>query len=90
MTNEKAKDLLDNLIGVMEDNHDNDYDTALKMGIRAIGTLEKIREEVCKLYPCYRIDRDYPSGIYDGKCWVIHKVVDIIDKYANIEQKGAK
>lgn len=36
MTNEEAIELLDNLIGMLSDNQDNDYDTALKMGINAL------------------------------------------------------
>lgn len=36
MTNEEAKDLLDNLIGMVEDNQNNDYDEALKLGIEAL------------------------------------------------------
>ena len=36
MTEEKAIDLLDNLIGMIEDNQNSDYDTALKMGIKAL------------------------------------------------------
>ena len=36
MTKEEAIDLLDNLIGMVEDNHNSDYDTALKMGIKAL------------------------------------------------------
>ena len=36
MTEEKAIDLLDNLLGMIEDNQDNDYDEALKMGIQAL------------------------------------------------------
>ena len=36
MTNEKAIDLLDNLIGMVDDNHHNNYDEALKMGIEAL------------------------------------------------------
>ena len=39
---EKAIDLLDNLIGMVEDNQDNDYDFALKKGI------ESLREEPCE------------------------------------------
>ena len=34
MTAEKAIDLLDNLLGVIEDNHGNDYDEALKTAIK--------------------------------------------------------
>ena len=36
MNREKAIDLLDNLIGMVEDNQESDYDTALKMGIQAL------------------------------------------------------
>lgn len=39
---EKAVDLLDNLIGMIADNQDNDYDKALKMGI------ESLRKEPCE------------------------------------------
>ena len=36
MNREKAIDLLDNLIGMVEDNQESDYDTALKMAIQAL------------------------------------------------------
>jgi soluble cytochrome b562 len=36
---EEAIDLLDNLIGVVEDNHNSDYDKAIKMGIEALKRL---------------------------------------------------
>ena len=36
MTEEKAIDLLDNLIGMIADNQNSDYDAALKMGIKAL------------------------------------------------------
>ena len=36
MSIEEAIDLLDNLIGMIDDNHGNDYDTALKMAIKAL------------------------------------------------------
>jgi hypothetical protein len=36
MTKEEAIDLLDNLIGMVDDNHDSDYDTAIKMAIKAL------------------------------------------------------
>ena len=38
MTREQAIDLLDNLIGMVEDNHCSDYDSALRM---AIADMEK-------------------------------------------------
>ena len=42
MNREKAIDLLDNLIGMVEDNQESDYDTALKMGIQALS-----QEPIC-------------------------------------------
>ncbi len=36
MTKQEAMDLLDNLIGFVEDNQGSDYDEALKMAIRAL------------------------------------------------------
>lgn len=36
MTSEEAKYLLDNLIGMVSDNQESDYDTALKMAIKAL------------------------------------------------------
>jgi hypothetical protein len=36
MTREEAIDLLDNLIGFVEDSRNSDYDTAFKMGIEAL------------------------------------------------------
>ena len=36
MTNEEAIYLLDNLIGMINDNHDSDYDTALKKAINSL------------------------------------------------------
>jgi hypothetical protein len=36
MNREEAKDLLDNLIGFVEDNHGSDYDEALKIAIKIL------------------------------------------------------
>ena len=36
MDKQTAADLLDNLVGMVEDTQENDYDTALKMGIEAL------------------------------------------------------
>ena len=50
MTREEAKNLLDNLIGMVEDSQDHDYDGALKMGIEALEQPEVIRCGECKWY----------------------------------------
>ena len=36
ISRQEAIDLLDNLIGMVEDNHGSDYDAALRMGIEAL------------------------------------------------------
>ena len=36
MTKQEAIDLLDNLIGMIEDNHGSDYDSAIRMAIDAL------------------------------------------------------
>ena len=54
MTREEAIDLLDNLIGMVEDNHKSDYDTALQMAIKALE-----QEPIC---PSHGIDcEDCPA-----------------------------
>lgn len=41
MTREEAIELLDNLVGMVSDNQDSDYDTALKMAIKALEQMER-------------------------------------------------
>ena len=77
MTREEAIDLLDNLIGMIEDNHNSDYDKALKMAIKSLEQepiLDKIRAEIDKQY-----DRVHPYNIScaDG----LEMALEIIDKY---------
>lgn len=62
MTGEKAKDLLDNLVGMIEDNHNNDYDVAIKMGIKAIEqtTWHLVYDELPKKFGTYIVTA------YDG------------------------
>ena len=56
MTREEAIDLLDNLIGMIEDNHNSDYDTAFNMAIKALeqgDVLREIRQEIANLVKTY-------------------------------------
>ena len=56
MTKEEAINLLDNLIGMIEDNHNSDYDTAFKMAIKALeqgDVLQEIRQEIANLVKVY-------------------------------------
>lgn len=49
MTNQEAIDLLDNLIGMIEDNHGSDYDSAIRMAIDVLKNQpEIIRCKDCK------------------------------------------
>lgn len=48
MTREQAINLLDNLIGMVEDNQENDYDSALRTAIEALEQPEIIYCKDCK------------------------------------------
>ena len=82
MTREETIDLLDNLIGMIEDNHNSDYDTAFKMAIKALeqgDVLQEIWNKTYRLHPINRGDNDYANGVYDGMCRVIDIVCNTID-----------
>lgn len=49
MDKQTAADLLDNLVGMVDDNQGNDYNTALKMGIEA---LKAYTQPVQRWIPC--------------------------------------
>lgn len=48
ISRQMAIDLLDNLIGMVDDNHGSDYDAALRMGIEALKAEEPVRCEDCR------------------------------------------
>jgi len=79
---EKAIDLLDNLVGMIEDNQDNDYDFALKKCIEALkqeDVIDKIRAEIKK-----SSHGKWYIGRLDGKTeevLLLDEVLQIIDKY---------
>jgi hypothetical protein len=55
MDRQTAQNLLDNLVGMVEDTQENDYDTALRMGIEALN-VQSVRhghwiEHICELFP---------------------------------------
>ena len=51
MTATEAIDLLDNLIGMLEDNHGSDYDAALKMAIKSLENTDD-KTELLKCRRC--------------------------------------
>lgn len=53
MSKEKAADLLDNLVCMISDTQDNNYDAALRMGIDAL-TADAVKVVRCK--DCYHYD----------------------------------
>ena len=61
MTREEAIDLLDNLIGFVEDSRNSDYDTAFKMGIKAL-------EQEPKTGHWEWVQYDYDSNIGNWHC----------------------
>ena len=63
MTNKEAINLLDNLIGMVEDNQNSDYDQALKMAIDALKQLERKRGQWIdlKCSICGQVDMSKPN-----------------------------
>ena len=53
MTREESIDLLDNLIGMIEDNHNSDYDKALKMAIKSLEQEPFINKPCIAHHVCY-------------------------------------
>lgn len=60
MTNKEAINLLDNLIGMIEDNQNSDYDKALKMAIEALKQPEREKGEW--------IDREHDNCFMCSAC----------------------
>ena len=84
MTNEEAINLLDNLIGMIEDNHNSDYDTAFKMAIKALKQNESA-EEWYKLF-VEKLDQEPKTGhwhiahgMYEDRFWCDCGFIKIID-----------
>ena len=69
MDKQTAIDLLDNLLGMVEDNHESDYDAALHMGIDAL-KMQLLEEDATKDATFDYIDRqancDYCHEDSDG------------------------
>lgn len=63
MTNSEAIDLLDNLLGVIEDNHGSDYDKAIHKAIDALKGQQWIP---VKTRPMTTKERDYFENIWDA------------------------
>lgn len=95
MLREDAIDLLDNLIGMVEDNHNADYDTALKMAIKSLEQEPFINKPCVSEKACEhdkqmvldkiraeideQYDRVYPYNISCAEG--LEMALDIIDKY---------
>lgn len=78
MTRDKAIDLLDNLVGMVEDNNESDYDTALKMGIDALKLIviqEQLNDVLMeKINICQKM--------IDRQGDVIEKLMALVKKYS--------
>lgn len=64
MTNKEAIELLDNLVGMVEDTHGNDYDEAFHMAIEA---LREKKNKNAEPIPQWRGCMDGCLPYYDGK-----------------------
>ena len=70
MDKERAIDLLDNLIGMIEDNQGNDYDTAFRMAIEALKAqlfLEGTTSDLISRQQALDIFDDYNVSVENGE-----------------------
>ena len=67
MTSAAAIDLLDNLIGMVDDNQGNDYDSALHMAIDALKTQAERTEERTETHACDLISRQAAIEALQGR-----------------------
>ena len=89
MTKQEAIDLLDNLIGMIEDNHGSDYDSAIRMAIDALTEPRKGKwiygeheHAMCDGYRCDKCGFFVP---WDYQ----HKFIDFIKDYNYCPSCGA-
>ena len=87
MTREESIDLLDNLIGMVEDNHNSDYDTALHMAIKALEQEpceDCISREKARQFLYERLDRLNDDELYD----IFSRIIDdMYNELSSIEQE---
>lgn len=91
MTRIEAIDLLDNLIGMIEDNHQSDYDTALQMGIKALETWNNFFKSYEVLTKEITESGDIKNATKRIDDWCIEQLRGIIgDYYADLIIKENK
>jgi hypothetical protein len=63
MDKQTAVSLLDNLVGMVEDTQENDYDAALRMGIKALkADVQPVR------HGHWQITHAYPHNVHCSEC----------------------
>lgn len=77
MTREEAIDLLDNLIGMVDDNHGTDYDEALKSAKRSLKAWDKVIEEIEQLRARFKES----GGVYEHSAYGLDYATEIIKKH---------
>ena len=73
----KAIDLLDNLIGMVEDNQENNYDDALHTAVRSLEALKEAEEKMLYLAASSSGYGTYASGLGDALYIISEKITEI-------------
>lgn len=74
MTRETAINLLDNLIGMVEDNQQNDYDEAFKLAIRSLKSWDEDVAPVVRCKDCMHTEIDkYAPAECQNRCKLSHQ-----------------
>ena len=83
MTNEEAIDLLDNLLGMIDDSQGNDYDAAFKLGIKALAIIQPCEDVISREHLLSEIEKLKQSPWYNDKRgngfeYLIHEAVETV------------
>lgn len=94
MNEQEAINLLDNLVGMVEDNHNSDYDKALKMGIEALEKQSFFNPKIETAVESRNVyEHGYMRGKQDGLDkadeWLREKLKRIVERLEELEEEYA-
>ena len=86
MTTKEKIEAIDNLIGMVDDNHGTDYDEALKSAKRSLMAWDKVIEEIEQLRAKFKES----GGIYEHSAYGLDYATEIINKHLKEVNDGSK
>lgn len=85
MTSEEAIDLLDNLNGMIEDNHNSNYDTAFKMAVKALEQ-EPCEDAISRQAVIKHLHNEY-HGMISDESMKIYEIINMLKEQPPVTPK---